>query len=168
MKKLILAVTLVVLLAAAVFGGQAIASNKPADVSVSEEASQEILFDWGGSYWGSPVRMQSFQGYFDASDSPNAYSGYILEESYPEVRHVSVTIGASSFDSGGDDRAYIAVPKWESSTVSIIVNNSEEWANQHNYFGTIEFNADSWFISLDTYEGSSAKYEYAVTVTYPR
>jgi len=168
MKKLVLAVVLVALLAAAAFGGQAIASNKPADVTVSEEAS-EILFDWGGSYWGSPVRIQSFEGYFDASDSPNAYVGNILEESYPEIRHVSVTIGASSFDDGGNnDYAYVLVPIGESPSSTHIVNNSEKWANPSYNYETIEFNADNWSIYMNIPEGSIAYYEYAVTVTYPR
>ena len=61
MKKLVLTVALVVLLAAAVFAGQALASSKPADVTVSEEAS-EILFDWGSSYRGYPVRMKTLSG----------------------------------------------------------------------------------------------------------
>jgi hypothetical protein len=138
-KKLILAVVLVALLAAAVFGGQALASSKPADVSVSEETS-EILFDWGGSYWGSPLRIQSFEGCFLATDYPDGYSGIILEERYPEVRHVSVTIIASDFDIFGDDSAIIYL---------------------YDCVGT------NWWIDGDS-NWPNVNYKYAVTVTYPR
>jgi len=165
MKKLVLSVVLVALLAAAAFGGQAIASNKPADVTVSEETS-EILFDWGGSYYGSPLRMKSFEGCFDASDSPNAYVGKILEESYPEVRHVSVTISATGFDTAGNDHAGIALIDCGGFVNSIDWDTG--WDLNIVHLETFEFNADNWYIYLDTTIASTAHYSYAVTVTYPR
>jgi len=165
MKTLVLTVTLVALLAAAVFGGQAIASNKPADNSVSEETS-EILFDWGGSYWGSPVRMQSFEGCFSALDYPAGYSGFILEESYPEVRHVSVTIIANGFDYAGDDTAIIYL--YDCVGTNWWIDGDSLWPNSLSNFETFEFNTDHWIIDLYTTQDSIANYKDAVTVTFPR
>jgi hypothetical protein len=163
MKKLVLAVTLVVLIAAAAFGGQAIASSKATDISVSEETS-EILFDWGGSYWGSPLRMQSFEGCFQATDYPDGYSGFILEESYPEIRHVSVTIIASSFDQA--DAAEVTMMDCINSFY--VIDLDINWTFPSYNMETFEFNTDNWYIHLITTKDSKAKYSYTVTVTYPR
>jgi hypothetical protein len=162
MKKLVLTVVLVALLAAAVVGGQALASSKPADVTVSEETSAIL----GSSYWGYPLRMKTFEGCFLATDYPDGYEGYILEESYPGVRHVSVTIGARNFNLGVNDWAFIL-----SETCSEVnlytVDQSTDWVNPGQNFDTFEFNTDNWIIQLNTDIGSHAVYEYAVTITYP-
>jgi len=161
MKKLVLTVTLVVLLAAAVFGGQAIASNKPADVTVSEETSAI----WGSSYWGSPLRMKTFDGCFDAQDYPDGYSGYLLKESYPGIRHVSVTISAYNFNDGPNDSATVSYQNCAGTGFGI--DTDIEWVLPTQTFETFEFNVQNWTIHLQTPKDSTAKYSYAVTVTYP-
>jgi len=165
MKKLVLTVTLVALLAAAVFGGQAIASSKSNDVTVSEETS-EVLFDWGGSYWGSPVRTQTFEGCFFATDYPDGYTGNFLRESYPEIRHVSVTIVAYNFDNAGNDIATLYMMDCANTYYGIDLDIN--WASPGHNMETFEFNTDNWTIWLNTTIGSTAHYSYAVTVTYPR
>lgn len=92
MKKLVLAVTLVVLLAAAVVGGQALASNKPADVTISEETSSIL----GSAYWGYPLRIKSLSGTAEIS----ADDQILLDETYPGTRHVSLTVFNWGVDSG--------------------------------------------------------------------
>ncbi len=161
MKKLVLAVVLVALLAAAVFGGQAIASNKPADSKIDEQTDSYI---WP---WGSPVRTQSFEGCFDHIDYVDGYSGNILEKSYPEVRHVSVTISARDFNvwSSADDRALIVSESC--CGISDILDDDDKWGT-FNHYETFEFNTDHWYIYLETTVDSQAIYSYAVTVTYPR
>jgi hypothetical protein len=162
MKKLIIASTMVVLLAAAVFGGQAIASNKPADSAVSEETSS--IF--GSSYWGSPLRVKTFEGCFKAGDYPDGYKGSILDETYPGIRHVSVTIVANGFDYAGNDVAGILLNSCDGSSVASI-NSDSQWDWNEAHIETFEFNANRWYIWLNTTKDSTAGYSYAVTVTYP-
>jgi hypothetical protein len=155
MKKLILSVVLVALLAAATFGGQAIASSKPADVSVSEEASREILFDWGSSYRGYPVRMKTLSGSVMASGSET-----LVEETYSGVRHVSLTIIVGTLDDPSD-KVHIStdVPGWPYAPLALM--------NQHGVY-TYEFDVDNWrlealniptTIEIDVY--------WWATITYP-
>jgi hypothetical protein len=165
MKKLVLTVALVTLLAVAVFGGQALASSKPVDVTVSEDTS-EIIFDWGGSYWGSPAYMKSFEGCFNAQDYPDGFSDYILQESYPEIRHVSLTISARMFDTVGEDN--VGIDLYDCSGERFTIDNDFFWPDPSYRFETFEFNTDHWHIYLDTAKDSTAQFHYAVTVTYPR
>jgi len=165
MKRLVLTVALVALLVAAVFGGQALASSKSNDISISEETSEDILFNWGGSYWGSPLRMKSFQGCFNALDYPNGYNGNILEESYPEIRHVSVTVIASNFDMVGDDSVVMYL--YDCGGTDWLIDIDDAWGSNKFNFETFEFNTDHWIINLYTTQDSKVEYSYTVTVTYP-
>jgi hypothetical protein len=155
MKKLVLVFTMVVLLAAAVFGGQAIASNKPADVTVSEEASQEILFDWGSSYRGYPVRMKTVSGNLTIK----VLASGSIEENYPGVRHVSLTVLALGLDHF-EDRVYLQVAFTDNFAPNLDIFSQ-------NGFRTYEFDTDRWEISATNWGGADMDIWYNATITYP-
>ena len=152
MKKLVLTVTLVALLAAAVFGGQAIASNKPADVTVSEETSAI----WGSSYWGYPVRMKTLSGSAEIDKSVET----VVAETYPGVRHVSLTIFAKGQTNNDEIFLYINLPSGETYIM--------EAMRVVDYgFETYEFNTDYW--NLEAWDSNEDPIEisYWATITYP-
>ena len=154
MKKLVLAVTMVVLLAAAVFGGQAIASSKPADISISEQTSEEILFDWGSSYRGYPLRMNTLSGTEVLSNLPFTV---ILDESYSGVRHVSLTIAASGFESNDFVRIDL-----ETGSGPVIIGRIDDTG-----LYTYEFDTDNWKLGADDEGGFPLYVRYWATITYP-
>jgi hypothetical protein len=143
-KKTILVIAVIALVAVAVLGGQALAA-KPT---------------------GSSIAIETYEGCFDATDYPEGFKGEFLRESYPEVRHVSVTIGAHAFDQMGNDLAQI-VPKFGCPSNDII-DDDRWWEDSTHHEETFEFNTGYWYIYLKTTPLSSATYSYAVTVTYPR
>lgn len=153
MKKLLLAVVLVALLAAAAFGGQAVASSKSTDISVSEETS-EILFDWGGSYWGSPLRMQTDEGTITISNN----STYTNAD-YPQVRHVSLSLLALGLVAPDIVEIFVEMPNG----ILAGVDNF-----QVGGFHTYEFDSDNFFIVISDTDGSPVTVSYYVTTTYPR
>ena len=161
MKKLILAVTFVALIAAAVFGGQAIASNKPAEVTVSEETS-EALFDWGGSYWGSPLRIKTLSGTAEIDGESNVV---LLDETYSGVRHVSLTVFNWGSDNGTPPFFIDGVKI--STNIPITGGSAVMESHQTDFYKTFEFNADNWKLIADDYGGTPLYVYYWATVTYP-
>jgi len=154
MKKLVLTVTLVVLLAAAVFGGQAIASSKSNGVTVSEEVS-EILFDWGSSYRGYPLRMKTLSGTDEISGQSSVR---ILDESYSGVRHVSLTLSAQGLSS--NDKILISI---EIDLVGpVLIGHITA-----NGLYTYEFDTDNWWLEAGDYDELPLSVHYWATITYP-
>jgi hypothetical protein len=156
MKKLILAIVLVALLAAAVFGGQALASSKSADVIVSEQPSEEILSWWGSSYRGYPVHMKTLSGSVMASGSET-----LVEETYSGVRHVSLTIAVGPIDDP-DDEVYISTdtPGWT------YIPLGGEKGNTGVF--TYEFDVDNWRLEAwNTPTTIELEVHYWATITYP-
>jgi hypothetical protein len=155
MKKLAFAIVLVALLAAAVVGGQALASSKPADVTVSEEMSEEILFDWGSSYRGYPLRMKTLSDNITLS-----FDGVTIEENYSGVRHVSLTLYVEGVD-GSED--------WG----GLQVYFADDFAPNLDTFGgqavirTYEFDAKRWKIDANDTGNEPIKIKYHATITYP-
>jgi hypothetical protein len=155
MKKLVLAFTMVVLLAAAVFGGQAIASSKSTDISVSEQTSEEILSGWGSSYWGYPVRMKTLS---DNVTIEQEIGGII--ESYPGVRHVSLTLHISGLDDT-NDIATLQVYFGDNFAPDL-----DSYSNEVIY-RTYEFDAERWTIQVQDDGGEPIEIKYHATITYP-
>ena len=155
MKKLVLSIALVALLVAAVFGGQAIASSKSNDVSVSEEMSEEILFDWGSSYRGYPLRMKTLSG------SDLIYQELfeiILDESYSGVRHVSLTLSVNGLLDSKDNV-----------TIDLETGNGPDNIGHIADDGlyTYEFDTDNWKLEASAYGVSPIDVRYWATMTYP-
>ena len=159
MKKLVLTVTLVALLAAAVFGGQAIASNKPADVTVSEEESQEILFDWGGSYWGSPLRMQTISDRIVIDDTQSPVEVW---QTYPETRnvHLTVVLNTNGVTNDGWFDIWVSVGGFYNAYGILGVDVKG--------FYTYEFDTNDWFLVVNPASTGSTIVLYEATITYPR
>jgi len=153
MKKLVLVFTMVVLLAAAVFGGQAIASNKPADVTVSEETSAI----WGSSYWGSPLRIKTLSGTATIIDEIEAV---ILEETYSGARHVSISLYVSGLDDLGDELMVAPYVSIIGAQVPVI------WTTTDGY-EQYDFNADEWRLTITDNGNNPVRVQYWVTITYP-
>ena len=156
MKKLVLAVTSVALIAAAVFGGQAIASNKPADVTVSEETSAIL----GSSYWGYPLRIKSLSGTAEIS----ADDQILLDETYPGTRHVSLTVFNWGSDSG--------IPPFAdgvqvSMYIPFLGYNAIMESHQTDFYKTFEFDTDNWKLRARDYGNQTLKVYYWATITYP-
>lgn len=143
-KRTILVTAVIALLAAAVFAGQAVAA-KPT---------------------GSSVVIETLEGSFDSADYPTGYMGYYVEETYPEVRHVTLTISAENFDTVWDESAQIRVSIGDSEIC--LVDDDRWWEDSHEQFKTFEFVADYWNIALIIGDPSDAEYHYAAIVTYPR
>ena len=158
MKKLVLAFTMVVLLAAAVFGGQAIASSKSNDVSVSEETS-EILFDWGGSYWGSPLRMQTISGNIVLDDTQ---ASEVVYQTYPDTRnvHLTVVLNDDSISGDGSFELYISVGGLMSPYGYIYEGDIGIY--------TYEFDTTEWELKVDPASIGYNSVLYEATITYPR
>jgi len=150
MKKLVLSVVLVALLAAAAFGGQAIASNKPADVTVSEETSAI----WGSYYWGSPVRIQTDEGIITVSGDDTT-----TNIDYPQVRHVSLTLWARGVVAPDFVEIHMVMPNDDLVRIDII----DTWG-LHIY----EFDSDNILISIRDAGGAPVDVTYYVTTTYGR
>jgi hypothetical protein len=155
MKKLAFAIVLVALLAAAVVGGQALASSKPADVTVSEEMSEEILFDWGSSYRGYPLRMKTL------SDNITLLGDAVrIEENYSGVRHVSLTLYVEGVD-GGEDWGGLQVYFADD-----YAPNLDSFKGKVGLF-TYEFDAKRWSIDAGDTANEPIKIKYYATITYP-
>jgi hypothetical protein len=155
MKKLVLSFTLVALIAGAVLGGQAIASNKPADVTVSQEMSEEILFDWGSSYRGYPVRMKTLSGNLTVLSE-----GGRIEENYSGVRHVSLTLfilGIDHINDYGGLQVYFG---------DSFGPDLDGYSNEVVY-RTYEFDAERWAIYVYNEGGDPVDIRYHATITYP-
>jgi hypothetical protein len=143
---------MVALIAAAVFGGQAIASNKPADVTVSEETASIL----GSSYWGYPLRVKTLSGSVMVSGFET-----LVEETYSGVRHVSLMIIIGTIDDP-DDEVYIStdVPGWP------YVPLGGEKGNTGVY--TYEFDVDNWRLEAwNTPTTIELEVHYRATITYP-
>jgi hypothetical protein len=162
MKKLVLAVTLVALLAAAVLGGQAIASNKPADVTVSEETSAI----WGSSYWGSPLRMKTLSGNAVIDGEAGVT---ILDETYSGVRHVSLTVFIWGLDSGSPDPDWVKPTTYIPSVGYDLIIESRQTVTeiQTLYNNIYEFDTDNWKLQASDYSGLPLEVYYQATITYP-
>ena len=151
MKKLLLTVALVALLAAAVFGGQAIASSKANDVSISEETSSIL----GSSYWGYPVRMKTL------SDNVTIEQGIgSIKENYPGVRHVSLTLHIAGLDDA-NDIATLQVYFGDTYAPDL-----DSYSNEVVY-RTYEFDAERWTIQAQDDGGEPIEIRYHATITYP-
>jgi hypothetical protein len=147
MKRLIIITAVIALVAVAVFGGQALAA-KPT---------------------GSSVVMETLEGCFSALEYPDGYNGVFLQEEYPEIRHVSLTIAAIAFDAGVGDDQVMVVTRSNCSDQFFIIDASElTWDSRFTHFETHEFNTDNWEIWLTIPADSYAYYAYTVTVSYPR
>jgi hypothetical protein len=156
MKKLVLAVTLVVLLAAAVVGGQALASSKPANVIVSEETASIL----GSSYWGYPLRIKSLSGTAEIS----ADDQILLDETYPGTRHVSLTVFNWGVDSG--------IPPFAdgvevSMNIPFLGYSAVMESHQTDFYKTFEFDTDNWKLRARDYGNQTLKVYYWATITYP-
>ena len=150
MKKLVLTVALVALLVAAVIGGQALASSKPADVTVSEETSAIL----GSSYWGYPVRMKTLSGIVEASGIET-----LLEETYPGIRHVSLTIAWGVKDDPSDRvLIYTDAHDWTYIPLELI---------QQPGVYTYEFDVDNWELYAENFGSETIEIYYWATITYP-
>lgn len=146
MKRTIIVIAVIALVAVAVFGGQALAA-KPT---------------------GSSVVMETLDGYFFAYDDyPDGFAGRFVDESYPEPRHVIVTIRADSFDMKGNDIAVLRINVGGAGWINLD-SSDRDWEDPQRQFKTLEFVADSWEISLVTTPSSNARYAYGAVVTYPR
>jgi hypothetical protein len=154
MKKLVLTVTVLALIAGAAFGGQAIASSKPADVTVSEETS-EILFDWGGPYSGSPVRIQTDEGMITVFDE---ITDTRIE--YPQVRHVSLTLLIE--DIGATDVVEIYLYRPDGQDIARV--DAIQSSGAHTY----EFESDNIRIHASEDGDFPLTISYYITTTYPR
>jgi hypothetical protein len=150
MKKLVLAVTLVALVAAAVFGGQAIASNKPAEVTVSEETSAI----WGGSYWGSPVRIQTDENWITVSDDD-----VTTNIDYRQIRHVSLTLMVTGIEASDTVSIYLEMPSGQLGDIGYITADG---------LYTYEFDSDNFSIHTHDAGGILINVSYYITTTYPR
>jgi opacity protein-like surface antigen len=151
MKKLVLSIVLVVLLAAAVFGGQAMASNKPADISISEETSSIL----GSSYWGYPLRMKTLSG---TDSMKEILLEVILDESYSGVRHVSLTLSAHGLDFLND---YIGINLETGNGPDIIGHITADGVY------TYEFDTDNWKLEAGDFGAFPLDVSYWATITYP-
>ena len=157
MKKLVLAFTMVVLLAAAVFGGQAIASSKSNDVSVSEESS-EILFGWGGSYYGSPLRMQTISGRVSIDDIEAIET---VSQTYPGTRNVHLTVVLNDTGNSADGwfELQISVGGLMTPEGYIYIND----LGPHMY----EFDTTEWNLKVHPASDGWTSVLYEATITYP-
>jgi hypothetical protein len=151
MKKVILTVALVALLVAAVFGGQAMASSKSNDISISEETSSIL----GSSYWGYPVRMKTL------SDNITLLGDAVrIEENYSGVRHVSLTLYVEGVD-GGEDWGGLQVYFADD-----YAPNLDSFKGKVGLF-TYEFDAKRWSIDAGDTANEPIKIKYYATITYP-
>ena len=166
MKKLVLTVALVALLVAAVFGGQALASSKPTDVTVSEPASEEILFDWGSSYRGYPLRMKTLSGNAVIDGEAGVT---ILDETYSGVRHVSLTVFIWGLDSGSPDPDWVKPTTYIPSVGYDLIIESRQTVTeiQTLYNNIYEFDTDNWKLQASDYSGLPLEVYYQATITYP-
>jgi hypothetical protein len=150
MKKLVLTIALVALLVAAVFGGQALASSKSNDISISEETSSIL----GSSYWGYPVRMKTLSGDVTISSGTGG-----IEENYPGVRHVSLTLSVVGIDT--QEEVAVLEVFFDDTTLPLA-----SFTNNNNG-GTYEFDAERWWISAYNVGGNPIEIRYHATITYP-
>ena len=152
MKRLVLTVALVALLVAAVFGGQALASSKSNDISISEETSSIL----GSSYWGYPLRMKTLSGTAEIVDTSKA----ILDETYSGVRHVSLSLFSWGLDNPAE--AVLVgtyVPELGALTwVGSMVTDG---------FAAYEFDTDRWELQAWDSGNNTLNVHYWATITYP-
>jgi len=142
MKRLIIVTAVLALLAAAVFGGQALAAKPTC----------------------SSLAIETFRGHFYASDYLDGFDRRFLEVPYPEVRHVSLTVTGAYFGENDD----LIVLMMDDVGLSNIIDAKTRWDNPSYHFETYEFDTHFWYIDIDTPAFSNAIYSYSVTVTFPR
>jgi hypothetical protein len=154
MRKLVLSIVLVVLLAAAVFGGQALASNKPTDVSVSEETSSIL----GSSYWGYPLRMKTISGRFEIDDTQSSET---VHQTYPDTRnvHLTVVLDSAGLSDDGWFELHISVG-------GILGPMSELYIRDIGYY-TYEFDTTEWYLEVKPASDDWTIVYYEATITYP-
>jgi hypothetical protein len=154
MKKLVLAFTMVVLLAAAVFGGQAIASSKSNDVSVSEETSSIL----GSSYWGYPLRMKTISGRFEIDDTQSSET---VHQTYPDTRHVHLTVVLNSNGTTNDGSfgIHISVGGYWTAPSTFIIDDAG--------FYIYEFDTSEWWLGVYPASAGNTAVFYEATITYP-
>jgi hypothetical protein len=157
MKKVILTVALVALLVAAVFGGQAIASSKANDVSISEETSSIL----GSSYWGYPLRMKTLSG---TAVLDGELGVTILDETYSGVRHVSLSVFSRGSDTGIPPLVDGVVV---TTYIPILPGDYALEPTQTNGYKTYEFDADNWKLQASDHGGATFYVYYWATITYP-
>jgi len=155
MKKLVLTVALVVLLAAAVFAGQALASSKPADVTVSEET----LSNGGGSLLGYPLLMETLSGNVTLEQEIGG-----INENYPGVRHVSLTLHIAGLDDASD---IATLQVYFGDTFAPDLADLADLDNDSNKVQTYEFDAERWTIQAQDDDGDPIVIRYHATITYP-
>jgi len=148
-------------LVAAVFGGQAIASSKSNDVSVSEET----LSYFGSSYWGNPLRIKTLSGTAEISGE----NSVILDETYSGVRHVSLTVITGELDSGPPAIDTVRVTTYIPSLgYDIMMESLQTVEETQAYYNNIyEFNTDNWKLEASDYSGGAINVYYWATITYP-
>jgi hypothetical protein len=137
-------------LVAAVFGGQALASSKPADVTVSEETSSIL----GSSYWGYPLRMKTLSGNVTIEQENGG-----IRENYSGVRHVSLTLYIAGLDNNdiGSLQVYFG---------DHFAPDLDSYSNEVVY-RTYEFDAERWMIQVQDVGGDPIEIMYHATITYP-
>lgn len=128
MKKLLMIIGLIAVVIGATYGGAAFAVKPTGDKLIMETEEGSASINPGEYYWFN----------------------------YPEVRHVSLTIGASGVDTSG-------------STVEVVVQLSCEGVRvaegfvNYDYGFSTEFDAKDWALLVS----KSGEYCYNITTTYP-
>jgi hypothetical protein len=162
MKRLVLTVALVALLVAAVFGGQALASSKSNDISISEETSSIL----SSSYWGYPLRMKTLSGTAVIDGEAGVT---ILDETYSGVRHVSLTVFIWGLNSGSPAPDWVKPTTYIPSVGYDLIIESRQTVTeiQTLYNNIYEFDTDNWKLQASDYSGLPLEVYYQATITYP-
>lgn len=139
MKKVAIVVIVVAVIAAGVLGGIAMAGGGPGR-------------DAGKIY------METFWGSGQISEGMSV----ILDEDYPEVAHVSVTMSVGGIDEVGDV-VYIWV--W---FPPFLLGDDLAKVTVNGTTAAYEFDASHWSIGAYDYGGDRVEVHYNATRTYPR
>jgi len=134
MKKVIIAVALVAVMVGAGFG--TMATGKPP---------------------GNTVLMEAYSGTLDFDNQ----SGNVLWETYPGVRHISLTLGTIGIEAANGDWLLVVVRTGPTGGLFLVDLHEDDVV-------AVEFDAAEWTLGAGDGGGNPVHADYFYTVTYPR
>jgi len=181
MQRKILVIAVIALVAVAVFGSQALADKPetiPSNLAMTETLNSinQTVTDTQSAVAAIEAKVNEMDAKWDGMVKMESYSGtavllpgnttYPVEETYPEVRHVSLTL--SVFPLLGwdaDDFVYVL----DKGVIHFIGGLVLSLGEGGLYYATVEFDTTAW--SIWAYNGETDggpwPVDYNYTVTYP-
>ena len=142
----------------------------PPDNTVLGSIQQTVSNIWNSLT--NSVHMETYTGSENAS--AESQGNIVVDESYPEVRHVSLTLGAGGASNpiGDTDQVYVQV-RWDKEGGGYIkmgvAEIDGEKADSFAEAVTVEFDAAKWNVIYygDSTDDDSLEIYWNYTVTYP-